>query len=198
MNAYKIKYKGGIKKVTLFRNLLAKMLYLNVTIEEVLVIYDLYELCLTESEQKVDFDRKYGAWLITCYALLNKINPQSFPYSLDAGLRAQFIEALVPLLPSKRAFLSWEGNPVNVNSFRVSVDLRLKARKPSTYRLGKGYTDKGSARNPARDGSPDWKEVARADIPQRPVQGKFDSHVILHGKVQAKSRADAILEAIRN
>lgn len=40
-----------------------------------------------------------------------------------------------------------------------SQGIPLKEIKPKGY-IGKGYTDKGTARNPAKDGSPSWQEVA--------------------------------------
>jgi hypothetical protein len=41
---------------------------------------------------------------------------------------------------------------------------------PKLY-IGKGYTDKGTARNPALDGSPPWQEVGQtlAFDPEEPV-----------------------------
>lgn len=198
MIPFRIRYGGSVKKITLFRNLLAKLCYSRVSIEEILVIYDLYEQMVVESEAKEEFDRKYGAWLITCYGLLNQINPQSYPYQLPDELKEIWVTELVPLLPSEKAFKSWKGNPVNRDSFRVTLDLQLKVRKPSGYKIGKGYTDKGTARNPAVDASPSWQHLAQSHIPDRGASDylskvKHDSHVIQRDKVERRTRLAEII-----
>lgn len=196
MFPYKVKYKQGVKKITIFRNLLAKMIFLRVGIEEILVLYDLFDQLVQEMEAKEDFDRKYGAWLITCYALLNKINPQSYPYRVPEGERSLWIEELQPYLPSERALLSWKANPINHDSFRVTVDLQLRARKPSSFKIGKGYTDKGSVRNPAEDASPRWQDVAQQDLRQPMNKRPHDAHVRDRNRAEAKSRAARMFEAM--
>lgn len=44
-----------------------------------------------------------------------------------------------------------------------SLGRPVKELPPKAY-VGKGYTDKGTARNPAKDGSPSWQEVAQAYV----------------------------------
>lgn len=193
MSPYRVKYRQGLKKITLFRNLLAKLVFEKVGIDEIIVIFDLFDQLIVESETKEDFDRKYGAWLITCYALLNQINPQVYPFSMTSGQRAEWAENLKPLLPSHRALSSWAGNPINHDPFRVIIDLQLKVRKPSSFKIGKGYTDKGTARNPATDGTPRWQEVAGSDIIREQKVGvvsfnPMDAHVVLKQKVDAAKK----------
>lgn len=194
MFPYKVKIKQGTKRITLFRNLLAKMIFLRVGIEEIIVLYHLFDQLVMEMETKEDFDRKYGAWLITCFALLNKINPQSYPYQIPESERMIWVRELQPLLPSERALLSWKNNPINRECFKVSLDLQLRARKPSSYKIGKGYTDKGSARNPAEDASPRWQDVAQKEVPNPPRKSPHDAHVRDHNRTQAASRAARLFE----
>jgi hypothetical protein len=47
---------------------------------------------------------------------------------------------------------------------RKNLNLRKKSREPN--RIGVGYRDHGTARNPALDGSPSWEEVATAHLSQ--------------------------------
>jgi hypothetical protein len=63
------------------------MIFLRVSVEEIIVLYHLFDQLVLEMESKEDFDRKYGAWLITCFALLNKINPQAYPYQVPESER---------------------------------------------------------------------------------------------------------------
>lgn len=190
---WRIKYRNGVKRITLFRNLLAKLVYRGLGIDETLVLYDLYGNLVDECEQKVDFARKYEAWLITCFALLNDKNPQTFPFRLQGHEELAYRDLLQPYLPSERAFLSWTGNPINHDPFRVIADFQLTVKKPSSYRLGKGYTDKGSAKRPEKDGSPGWKEVATKSKEPVPSVKNFDTHV-RHRDISARKLAAANLK----
>jgi hypothetical protein len=170
------------------------MIFLRVSVEEIIVLYHLFDQLVLEMESKEDFDRKYGAWLITCFALLNKINPQAYPYQVPESEKAIWIRELQPYLPSERALLSWKNNPINRDSFKVTLDLQLRARRPSSYKIGKGYTDKGSARNPAEDSSPRWQDVAQTEVPNSPRKSPHDAHVRDHARVHAQTRIGKVFE----
>lgn len=164
---YKVDYQKGTKLITLYRNLLAAIVYEQggVSIEEVLVLYD---LAIKMEEKRVRdgaFSEKYGLWLITTFQFMDKLQPKVFPFLCPIGLREQGEHFLTPYLPSRQAYFGWKRNPVRTTPARILLRNPLAPPPkiaPKRF-LGVGYRDKGSRRDPAHDGSPSWQEVANSE-----------------------------------
>jgi len=151
------------KRVTLHRWLLARLKY---DTEE----FDLTDLCcLFENqlwlEKKVqtdpEFSSKFGKSLEDLSILLKEIN---FRMEFTSRALIRFRNKLIDLedfiLPS-RNYNSLKSSMRGLFSLEPSSALgKLKKSIPPTARIGKGYRDKGSARDLAYDGSPKWQEVA--------------------------------------
>jgi len=163
LGGYTVNYQAGTKQITLYRNLLAAVVYEQggVSIEEMLVLYDLTQKMAEKLSRDRAFEEKYGSWLITSFSFIQSLSPREFPYSYPGDVdRAAAL--LTPFLPSRQAYHGWRKNPVRVTPARVRLRNPLAPPKklPAKRYVGVGYRDKGNRRDPAVDGSPAWQEVA--------------------------------------
>jgi len=156
----KVKYKAGIKKITLLRNLVAKQVYSPTgwSSDETYVVFDLHDRMSEQASADKEFSNKYGLWLNTLGTHLKELNPQKYPFKMKSV--EQLAASLKSLLPSKSAFFGWEKNPLKKISFAVTLNFKLPKIKITKPYIGIGYRDKGSAKNKAKDGSPSWQNVA--------------------------------------
>jgi hypothetical protein len=162
-----VDYQKGTKLITLYRNLLAAIVYEQggVSIEEILVLYDLALKMEEKRDKDQAFSEKYGNWLITSFQFLDKLGPKVFPFHCPESLRVQGEHFLMPYLPSRQAYFGWKRNPVRTTPARILLRNPLAPPPkiaPKRF-LGVGYRDKGSRRDPAQDGSPSWQEVANSE-----------------------------------
>lgn len=165
LGGYKVSYRTGTKQITLYRNLLAAVCYEQggVSIEEILVLYDLSQKMQEKRQKDKAFDDKYGDWLITSFNFISGLDPRVFPFVLK-GNNQKVEESLTPFLPSRQAYFGWKKNPVRDTPVRIQLRNPLappKALPPKRY-IGVGYRDKGNRRDPAVDGTPSWQEVANS------------------------------------
>jgi hypothetical protein len=160
---FRVTITKGAKLITIYRNLLARLLYeRRWELQEGIVFLELHERLINKANQDPEFGEKYFEWLITVQNLLTKLKITNFPYDLTIGV-TELISDLQPFLPSKNAYYGWKGNPVNRSYARITLRnplLLAKKHFPKRY-LGVGYRDKGNRRDLAKDGSPHWTEVAQ-------------------------------------
>jgi hypothetical protein len=165
---YKVIFKTGTKRITIFRFLLAKLCYdpLGISVEDLLTIYELQVYLEMKSDKDPKFNEKYGLWLITTEHVIQKLGTfRNFPIRIQEGHRKLLIDVLKPLLPGASAYFGLRKQPRIWNSFRVQLRNPLKPlprKVPKPY-VGVGYKDKGSRKDLAKDGSPHWKEVASSN-----------------------------------
>jgi hypothetical protein len=160
-------YKTGTKQVTLYRNLLARVCYEQggISLEEILVLYDLAQKMEEKRQKDRAFDEKYGTWLITSFDFISTLSPQVFPWTFQ-GNREEVEDTLRPFLPSRQAYFGWVKNPVRSTPVEIRLRNPLappKAIPPKRF-IGVGYRDKGNRRDPAIDGSPSWQEIATSGL----------------------------------
>lgn len=159
-----VRISARAKRITLQRWLLGKICY---ETEE----FNLTDLCtLFENqiwlERKVqtdpEFQSKFGKPLEDLSILLKEINFR-MEYSDRALIqfRKRILENLKDFVLPKRNFSSLAPKLKGLFQLEPSSPLgKLIKSIPPTARIGKGYRDKGSARDLAYDGSPRWQEVA--------------------------------------
>lgn len=167
--AYKVKIKKGIRKKDLFRFLLAKMLYEReegLHIDEFLVLWELYLNLLELLQKDPSFKEKYGKFFENSSVFFRMLGDQrEFPIRIEETESCQYLERIVsvlePMLPTRSAYFGLKGQKDLRSGFSlVFASEILSRRAPECRRIGVGYRDKGSRRDPALDGSPDWREVA--------------------------------------
>lgn len=194
---YKVKFRTGTKLITIFRFLLAKVVYDTqdgLRLDEYLALMEAYlrlRMCPDPT-----FLAKYGEWLITIQPFIASLaEVKAFP--LVPGKKSPELErALAPLLPSPSAYHGYKGNPQIRDSFRLIIrnPFLPPAKLPPPRFIGVGYKDKGHRRNPALDGTPRWQEIA-GRIPTTD-QPQMESAEFSSSPIREKSEFASLLRDI--
>jgi hypothetical protein len=133
--------------------------------------FDLRDLCCTFENQlwlerkclsDQDFATKFGKSLEDLSEILKQINfRQEFSEKALSRLSRRFKGTLesfyLPKRNLKEAKRQCNGQFQFLDSFSPGIS---KYKLPPKSYVGKGYRDKGSVRNTAKDGSPRWQEIA--------------------------------------
>lgn len=159
---YRVKFRTGVKLITILRFLLAKVLYDSegLHLDEFLALMEAY--LLLRDHKDPSFLAKYGQWLITIEPFFGELGQTKvFPIKAQ-GDTTRIERHLVPFLPSRSAYHGYQGHRELRDSFRLIIrnPLALPKKLPPKRYIGVGYKDKGSRRDPAWDGNPRWQEVA--------------------------------------
>lgn len=155
--------KTGTKRVTLVRFILAKLLYdeSGISIEEFLLLYHLF-FDLVESRDPV-FLSKYGPFLERVGTLLENekfSRSKAFPLIPENRGKEEIESFLKNFIPNRREYFGLKGQRLLSSSYRlVFNDTLLPKRLPLKRYIGVGYSDKGTRRDLAVDGSPSWQSV---------------------------------------
>lgn len=164
-----VKISPKAKRVTLQRYLISKLVY---EVEK----FELRDLCcLFENqlwlEQKIlsdeDFYKKFGKNFEILSIILKQINfriglTEKAVRRLSRKLKEELQSLIFPRRNYSGIRSKYNGLFLLVESYQPGK--QKKFLKP-TARVGKGYRDKGSAKNPAKDGSPSWQEVSTSSGP---------------------------------
>lgn len=159
---YRVKVKRGIKKITLFRFLTAKLLYeeSGIHLDEFIILFELYSDLMASNDP--GFNRKYEEWFIQTSNFFNVVTKnQNFPCRIqNKAKREELAQWMKPVLPSKSAYFGLKGQRNIRNSFVLQLNDTLPPQRvpPKSY-IGVGYRDKGT-RKESHDGRPSWQEVA--------------------------------------
>lgn len=166
------------RRITLQRYLLSKLVYekYEFTASDLLALY-LNQLWL---EQKCAHDsgflQKFGKTLEVLSSLMKEINFRTdFTDRALRRFQSRIKENLEDFIFPRRNFAQIS---ILYRGFVQPIDptlktLERKSKKLSKRRIGVGYRDKGTLKNPAVDGSPSWQEVATHRGPL---------YEVLHGK----------------
>jgi len=160
----KVTYERKLKRITLQRWLCGKVVYRadEVTFQELLVLYDNILWCQDKSEKDPLFRSKFGEALSKLTEILKgtRFSPRTFSRTIGILSRKIKDELETFTLPER-----------NLNGVALHLRGKIHLRPfeaPGTPRkflpqeryIGVGYKDKGTARDPAFDGSPRWQDVA--------------------------------------
>lgn len=165
---YSLRYKQGVRRILLERTLCSKIIYYpeKVTRIDILALYDNLLHCQDIACKNENFVEKFGSAL----EVLTKIL-KGFQYSNKTDLKS--IRKLALELEAKLSGFYLPQRNTLTELARLEDSYYIKPYKspgipnediPPKVRIGKGYTDKGTAQDPATDGSPSWQEVASSDI----------------------------------
>lgn len=160
----KMRVQKGRKKVTLFQYLLTKMFFDEedgISSDEYVALWILYDylLDIKDPVQK----QSLSNILASAKVLLDKVSRQtSFPCKFSLGPESlQYQSNRIPCLlhPNSYFGMKKQGRLAQFQIFQ-------KQAPKSTYNksfVGVGYSDQGTRRDPAKDGSPKWQEVATSE-----------------------------------
>lgn len=159
-----VKYSRFVKRISLQRYLASKLCYEKSKVSEIdlIVLYDNQLWLELKSSSDPDFHRKFGRSLEVLSSSLKEVN-------LSRGLTTKALNSLSNKIQTKMSdFLVPNRNYKDFKK-RVAGSFSVLALQkpqianrhiPEPRRIGTGYRDKGTRRNPAKDGSPSWQEVA--------------------------------------
>lgn len=134
-----------------------------VTFKDVIALYDNILWCQDKAQREPDFQQKFGEALEAVALDLKKVRFKGAVHQSDIIRMVTRALSTVPegfLIP-ERNYASI-GSLVNGNFTLQKIDPEGTPTKqlPPKKHIGKGYGDKGTAREPWLDGSPTWQEVA--------------------------------------
>lgn len=156
-----------VRRITLLRYLVSKVVYNLESIElrDVLAVYSCMIDVQSLAERDPTFNQKFGSTLEVLAKLLKGVKFTK----LDEKNLKQFRKALVntpeDFLYPKRNLAQIKAKVGGTYSLSLLKSSGIETRKlPPKLYIGKGYSDKGTARDPAIDGSPRWQDVAMSEV----------------------------------
>lgn len=159
----RVTYSRRLKRVLCSRYLIGKLVYSpeKVNFAEVLVLFDNQLWLEDKAEHDPGFRQKFGGTLEALSNILKRTPDVGSSSSYIARLSKECKSQLEGFYPPERN-LSTMGLHV-IGLFHVegskSLGRDVKTIPPKGH-IGKGYSDKGTRRDPAYDGSPHWTDVA--------------------------------------
>lgn len=172
-NHTSLRYAKRVKRVTLQRFLVSKVVYEPeaVTFQDTIVLYDNLLWLQDKSASDENFSKKFGSSLEELTKILKQFNFNSKTYKKSLyKLSKNCKESLENFYFPKRNYPSIKER--QRQSFRfvlTTPEGTINSQLPPVQYIGKGYRDKGTARNPAYDGNPSWQEVAAVLISESTV-----------------------------
>lgn len=168
IEAVTIRFSKKAKRVTLARYLCGKIIFRpeEVTREDLLIMYDNFLHIQDLASKNENFRFKFGEDLESLAKILKGFRVASKTSGLSVQkLGAQMKEKLSKFYLPERNLSTVAEHVKNYYSLHPmrSLGTPTKELPPKAY-IGKGYTDQGTARDPAYDGSPSWQEITAAHI----------------------------------
>jgi len=172
LEAVSIRYTGRGRRVKLARYLCGKIAFRPDKIERIdlILLYDNFLHIQELAEKDENFKLKFGSDLESLALLLKSFRLKRNTTGLEVRkLGAQMKEKLSKFILPERNLDQYSSQVGKSYILKPALPsgIPLKNLKPKAY-IGKGYTDQGTARNAAEDGSPSWQEVASSRIPGEP------------------------------
>jgi hypothetical protein len=162
-----VNYSRKLKRVSLQRALVSLIVHYpeQATLQDLLALVD--NLLWLQDKAKKDpvFRDKFGVTLeVLTFIVKTKLGRQYF--NSVSKVRIKYLSNV--LKSNLEGFFFPKRNTLNQYKlvkglFNVRAAVQqgtLKSQLPPQAYIGKGYRDKGTAKNPAEDGSPSWQEVA--------------------------------------
>lgn len=162
---FTVKIRKGTKRTTLFRFLLAKMVYdceEGLHLDEFLTLWSLGQDLSMELTKEGKFKEKWEFFLGRSLQFLKNVPSKEFPIrlSLSQEQREKLLKYFGENFPQPQAYFGLRGNRLLRSSFTLKLNSQLPSPKiPPKRFVGVGYKDHGLRRNFAKDGSPSWQEV---------------------------------------
>lgn len=164
-----VRYSKGLRKITCLRYICSKITYFPEKVQsaDLIAVYDL--LLWTQSKAASDpgFNKKFGRSLEVLSNILKnqRIDLRVSKESQARKLRKQFQKRLPEFLIPERNYSTVQSKMSGHYHLERSKlpGVELNKLPPEKY-IGKGYSDKGTARNAAQDGSPTWQQIASSGI----------------------------------
>lgn len=161
----RVSYARRIRRITLQRYLSSQIAYNcdEASFQDILILYDNMLWCQEKAEKDPKFEEKFGDSLEELSKILKKFRFSQVNFVQTIRKLSSEIKKLENFLIPKRNLkgvkIHFLGKIHVLPSKRPGIDNKYL---PQTTFIGKGYRDKGTLRDLARDGSPRWQELASA------------------------------------
>lgn len=160
----RVSYARKLKKITLQRYLCSVAVHRmkEISFEEILVLYDNMLWCQDKCQQDPSFLTKFGKDLSMLSIILKSLRFSSKNFSktipiLSSKIKNELEHFLLPIRNLNGVQKHLKGKYQIRPHKEAGV---LTKQLPQKAYIGVGYKDKGTARDPAHDGSPRWQDVA--------------------------------------
>ena len=156
-----------VRRITLLRYLVSKVVYNLESIElrDVLAVYSCLIDVQSLSERDPTFNQKFGSTLEVLAKLLKGVKFTKLDEKNLKKLRKALVNTPENFLYPKRNLAQIKAKVGGTYSLSLLKSSGIETRKlPPKLYIGKGYSDKGTARDPAIDGSPRWQDVAMSEV----------------------------------
>ena len=165
LKSVQLRYTKNVKYITLLRYLTGKISFDERRVERIdlLLLFDTLVTLQDLVEKEENFKRKYGQDLESLASILKTFNLQPSTKVLAVKRLGNQLKDKIPnfILPQRNLSTVWiHVQKMYYFTSSMPSGRELKKIPPKAY-IGKGYTDKGTARKPELDGSPSWQEVAQ-------------------------------------
>lgn len=163
LGSVQVHYSRRIRRITLERFLASKIAYRveEICFQEIIILYDNLLMCQDLAIKNPGFSRKFGNSLEELTKILKsfRFNERNFlKTSRKLSLRLKSLENfLIPERNLQGVGKHFVGKVHVRPSSSTGTDKRYL---PPVKFVGKGYRDKGTLRNRAKDGSPSWQELS--------------------------------------
>lgn len=161
----RVNYARKIKRIQLERYLVSKIVFKleEVTFTDILVLYDNLLWCQDKSLMDPSFQKKFGGFLEKLTVLLKetRFHEKTFSKTLQnfsVKLKEVSEGHLIPERNLSSSFKHLKGLFHCTPTKSTGVPVK---QLPPVKVIGRGYRDKGNAKDLAFDASPSWQEVAQ-------------------------------------
>lgn len=155
-----------VKRISLQRFLLSKFLFEGRKIQEqdIVCLFEnqiwLESRCLRDSR----FYKKFGREVFSLSNLLKNQDAEEISEKSIIRVSKRLTLSCPEFLVPKRNYEQWKSRFAGSFHLNPILDKEIRdhynPKVPPERRVGVGYRDKGSKRNLAKDGSPDWTEIS--------------------------------------
>ena len=193
-----IKISPQVKRIFLQRFLLSKFVFFRkeLGLRDICCLFENQLWLEMKCQSDPEFNKKFGKNLEFLSILMKEFNFKTGTTDRAIDRFSKKLEInLVDLILPKRNY--YEAKKRCNGLFQLAESKsqgRTKKSVPPPSRIGKGYRDKGSAKDLAKDGSPSWQEVATH---RGPIYHKGIRIYDVPDNDATKIIADAILLASR-
>lgn len=198
-----VRYSKSLRKITCLRYICSKITYFPDKVHKVdlIALYDLLLWTQNKASSDRTFNNKFGrslevlAKLVKSVRIDLKVGTESQARKLRKSIRPILEDFLIPERNYSTIQSKMSGNYHLVRSRQPGVE---NSKLPPEQYIGKGYRDKGTARNAAQDGSPSWQQIASSGRFQLEILRKKvnDKSIPLKERIELAGQVNELLERL--
>lgn len=175
-----VEYLSEKKDITIVRFFLSKLFFAEecFTLAEKVALFLSFEKVVIACQRNKEYRQKYQREIFDFRAIFQSLESLSMmsPTIRTETLREHYSHKMRGNFVSRRYYYAMKGQLQKL--FLLRIKTRWPKKFPPKAYVGKGYGDKGSAKDAAYDGNPDWREIAMDETNQTDQQTGKDEEGI--------------------